>query len=108
LNKDKEQRAQRRGGGEIMRILDELEDCVPSGRSVETEVESHAVIEALNAFLRSIDRENRIIFVRRYWYADSIASMTQRYQMSESKVKSMLFRTRKKLKDYLEKEGITI
>ena len=108
LNKYKEQRTQKRGGGEIVLILDELEDCIPSGRGIEAEVETHADIEAINTFLHSIGRENRIIFVRRYWYADPIASIAKRLQMSESKVKSMLFRTRTKLRNYLEKEGITI
>jgi len=108
LNKYKEQRTQKRGGGEIALILDELEDCVPSGGSVEAEAEANAVAEAINAFLRSINRENRAVFVRRYWYADSITSITARHHMTESKVKSMLFRTRNKLKDYLEKEGVAI
>jgi len=108
LNKYKEQRTQRHGGGEIPLILDELEGCLPSDRSVEAEVESNAVIEAINAFLNSIDAENRIIFVRRYWYADSIVSIAARFQMSESKIKSIMFRTRNRLRDYLEKEGITI
>jgi RNA polymerase sigma-70 factor (ECF subfamily) len=108
LNKYKGQRTQKRGSGEIPLMLDELEPCIPSARSVEADVEAGVVIETLNAFLSSIDHESRVVFVRRYWHADSIASVAERYQMSESKVKSMLFRTRNKLRAYLEKEGITI
>lgn len=108
LNKYKEQRRKRRGGGEVALILDELEDCVPSTGSVEAEVESNTGIKAINTFLLSIESGDRIVFVRRYWYADSIVSIASRFQLSESKVKSMLFRTRNKLRIYLEKEGIPI
>lgn len=108
LNKYKAQRARKRGGGELAPILSELEDCVPSPGGVESECEANAVSEAINGFLRSIDTANRIVFVRRYWYADSIVSISSRFQMSESKVKSMLYRTRNKLKIHLEKEGIMI
>lgn len=108
LNKYKEQRTQKRGGDEVTLILDELEDCIPSSRSVESEMESRTIAEAINTFLISIESESRIVFVRRYWYADSVGSISSRFQMSESKVKSMLYRTRNKLRLYLEKEGITI
>jgi RNA polymerase sigma-70 factor (ECF subfamily) len=108
LDRYREQRAQRRGGGEIPLILDELEDCVPGTRSVEAEVEANAIVHALEAFLDSLGAGDRIVFLRRYWYTDSIASIAARFQMSESKAQSMLFRTRNKLRAYLEKEGITI
>jgi RNA polymerase sigma-70 factor (ECF subfamily) len=108
LNRYREQRAQKRGGGEIPLLLDELEECLPSARNVETEAEGNAVVQAINAFLDSLTAADRVVFIRRYWYADSIAAIAARYQMSESKAKSMLFRTRNKLRAYLEKEGITI
>lgn len=108
LNKYKEQRTQKHGGSEVALILNELEDCIPAGGSVESEFESKALMEALHAFLRSATTEERIVFVRRYWYADSILSIASRFQMGESKVKSMLFRTRNKLKIDLAKKGITI
>ena len=108
LNKYKEQQTQKRGGGEIALLLDELENCVPSKSSVESEYESNIVVEAINAFLLSLSTADRVIFVRRYWYTDSIYSIATRFQMSESKVKSMLYRARKKLKIHLEKEGVMI
>jgi RNA polymerase sigma-70 factor (ECF subfamily) len=108
LNKYKEQRTKKRGGYEVALLLDELEDCIPSGNSVEAEYEAGIIAKAIGSFLYSINTESRIIFVRRYWYVDSITCIATRFQMSESKVKSMLYRTRNKLRTYLEKEGITI
>lgn len=108
LNKYKEQRTKKRGGHEIALILDELEECIPSNGNVENQCESNIVVETIDTFLFSIEAENRIVFVRRYWYADSIQTIAGRFQMSESKVKSMLLRTRNKLKIYLKKEGVII
>ena len=59
----------------------------------------------INKFLYSLDFDSRNVFVRRYWYYDSIKDIMKRYQMSKSKIESMLFRTRKKLKEFLVKEG---
>jgi RNA polymerase sigma-70 factor (ECF subfamily) len=106
LNRYKEQRTQKRGGDNIALIYSELEECIPASRNVEAEFESGLVAGAINSFLKSLDRESRIVFVRRYWYADSIHAIAARFGMSESKVKSMLFRTRKKLRTHLENEGV--
>ena len=62
--------------------------------------------QLLNAFLASLPQQTRRVFVRRYWYADSIREIAARYQMGESKVKTMLLRARDKLRVYLESEGI--
>ena len=64
--------------------------------------------QLLDAFLEDLPRDSRMIFLRRYWYADAIAEIALRYGMTESKVKMQLLRTRAKLKDYLEREGIAI
>ncbi len=108
LNKYKEQRTKKRGGDNIAFMYSELEDCIPSSNNVEMESEANLVIDAINSCLLSMDSENRLVFVRRYWYADSIGAIATRFQMSESKVKSMLFRTRNKLKTYLENEGVIL
>ena len=108
LNKYKAQNAKKRGGTEIALILGELVDCVPSGNSVESEYEAGRIAKIIDGFLASAGAENRILFVRRYWHADSIKSIANRFSMSESKVKSSLFRTRAKLKEHLEKEGVEI
>ena len=61
-----------------------------------------------NAFLKTLNQEKRNIFVRRYWYMDSIAAISDRYGMTQSKVKSILFRIRNQLRSYLEKEGFEL
>jgi RNA polymerase sigma-70 factor (ECF subfamily) len=108
LDKYKERSAKKRGGDEIPHLLGELDDCVTSRNLVEDELEAKELAALIDSFLLSIDDASRIVFVRRYWYADSITSISSRFRMSESKVKSMLFRARNKLRDYLEKEGVTI
>ena len=62
----------------------------------------------MNAFLESLPRETRLIFLRRYWHADTIAEIATRYGITESKVKMQLSRTRTKLRTYLEKEEIQV
>ena len=70
-------------------------------------MESQELGELLNALLGTLNEETRKIFMRRYWYADSIGEIAQRYHLSESKVKTQLFRTRNALRVFLEKEGYT-
>ena len=75
---------------------------------MEEEIEGNETAAAISRFLYMVDEESRNIFVRRYFYADSVKEVADRFEVSESKVKSQLFRLRNRLKDYLEKEGITI
>lgn len=92
---------------EVVSLTGELELCVPD-RSQERKLESRELGRVLNAFLESLPRESRLIFMRRYWYADSIAEISARYGISESKVKTRLHRTRRKLRGFLEGEGICV
>lgn len=108
FDKYKARKAQKRSGDETALLLSELEDCIPDTHTVEDEFEANILEEAIENFLSTIQPNDRILFVRRYWYADSIAEISKRFDMSESKVKTSLFRTRNKLKQYLEKEGMTI
>ena len=64
--------------------------------------------EALNGFLGTLDREKRVMFLRRYWFGDPIRDIAARCAVGESKVKTTLFRLRKDLKTYLEQEGISV
>ena len=68
----------------------------------------HQVVYLLSRFLDTLPKESRLIFMRRYWYTDSIREIAARYGMGESKVKTQLHRTRNKLRQYLEKEGIAV
>ena len=89
-------------------LLDEIAECIPAGQSVEEAMESARITEVLNAFLHTLDQPSRILFVERYWYAKPVKEIAYERHYSESKVKSILFRTRKKLKVYLEQEGIVL
>ena len=92
---------------EIVELSAEMELCIPDP-SRERQMESQELAGLLNEFLETLPEESRKIFLRRYWYADSITEIAQRYQMGESKVKTRLFRTRNALRSFLEKEGITV
>ncbi len=89
-------------------ILAELEECIASIHTVEAEYEAGEIANYINKFLYTIDVQSRNIFIKRYWYSDSIAELSRQFDMSSSKVKSILFRTRNKLRFYLEKEGVNI
>lgn len=93
---------------EMNLILSELEDCLASPFSVEEEAQAGETAELISMFLKNLEQESRIVFIRRYWYSESILDIARRFHMSESKVKSMLFRVRNKLKDYLVKEGVVL
>lgn len=97
--------AAKRGGGQIALILSELDECIPSDSTVEEKLQESVLLECINRYLLSLPSLHRKIFVRRYWYASSISDIAKQYAMSESKVKSTLFRLRKQLKVKLEKEG---
>ncbi len=89
-------------------VLSEMEDCIPTASDVEQFSEDMVLKEAFNKFLKALPQIERIVFVGRYWYIGSIKDIAKQNSMSESKVKSMLFRTRNKLKKYLESEGIMV
>ena len=97
--------AEKRGAGEIPLVLDELQECIADRKSVEKEVELQELTEQIESFLEGLALTERQVFVCRYWYMDSVASICMQFGFSPSKVKTMLFRTREKLKVFLDKEG---
>ena len=88
--------------------IDELEYCVSGRNEVEAELESKKIETAINMFLRQQDKEKRGVFILRYWYFESIKSISDYTGFSQSKVKSILFNLRRRLRLYLESEGIEI
>ena len=86
----------------------EMEQCIPAPDDMECRIDDMALKDAIDGFLGSLDEERRNIFLRRYWYLDSIASISRRFSLSESKVKTTLFRCRRRFREYLEKGGYTI
>lgn len=101
-------RAQKRGGGEPALVLDELSEYISHSGNAETVVENAELTRILNEFLRNLPKEERIVFLRRYWYFEPIRDIAAGLGSSESRIKSMLSRTRKKLCTYLKKEGIDL
>lgn len=106
INRLEYNNAQKRGGGQLDGVLEELEGCVPS-RDEDYE-DSELIRKVINSFLRSLPCEKRQIFIRRYWYMSPISDIANDFGMSEGKVKMMLLRERKELKKLLEKEGVTV
>lgn len=96
----------KRGGGEIILALEELEECVSDSQTVEKAYEQKLIALVFNRFLESLQETERQIFLCRYWYLDSIADIANYYGFSNSKVTSMLYRTRKKLRAVLKKEDL--
>lgn len=92
----------------ISELDEEMESCIPSPDDVECRIEEAQLGEALNHFLGTLAEEKRNVFLRRYWYLDSITDISRRFAVSESKVKTMLFRIRSQLREYLIKEGYTL
>ena len=94
----------RKNSGETVPVpFEELENVLPS---VGTEAESLALRDAIQSFLRGLPKEKRVVFLRRYWYFESIEKIALSCGMSQSKVTSMLFRTRNELRAYLEREEL--
>lgn len=98
--------AGKRGGGETALALDELEECVAGEGGVEDEIERQELRKTVNAFLASLPAVERQVFMRRYWYMDSVSDIAEMFGFSESKTASMLHRTRGKLKARLGEEGV--
>ena len=98
--------AVKRGGGEFEVTLDELSECISNNTNVEKIVEGKLVVSTINEFLKKLPDTERNVFICRYWYADSVKSVAKQFGFSESKVKSMLMRTRTKLKQKLAEEGL--
>lgn len=92
---------------EVVSLTQEMELCIPDTER-DRELAGKELGMILDAFLRTLTPENRVVFMRRYWYVDTIAEIAARYGISESAVQMRLNRTRAKLCTYLEKEGVRV
>lgn len=106
LDRWRKAHAEKRGGGQVALSLEELGECVPATARVEQAAESGETARMISDFLWTLPRTECDLFLRRYWYLDSIEQIARCYGFSESKVKMTLKRTRDKLRVALEKEGI--
>ena len=86
--------------------LDELENCFPTSESADDELNAKELAHIIDDFLKTLDKENRIMFIRRYWYSDSIADIAELFNTSSHSVSVRLSRTRAKLKKHLIKEEV--
>lgn len=88
--------------------LDEIADCIPASFSVEDEVGAKEVADLINRFLETLDQQSRIMFVRRYWHADSLEDLAELFHKSNHYISVRLSRIRKALRQYLEEKGVSV
>lgn len=108
LDRWRHNRAAKRGGPQVELALEELEDCLPAPGRPEEHLEERETAALISRFLREQPALDRNLFLRRYWYLDSIAALADRFQISQGQVKSRLHRTRLRLKDVLLREGVAV
>ena len=108
INRYKHNMAEKRGGGELPAIFDELADCVSGNDDAVQVFEYKELIAEINRFLGTLPAEKRNIFVCRYWYTDSISDIASRYRMTYSSVSMMLSRIRTELHNYLTERGYVL
>lgn len=92
---------------EVVSLTEEMSQCIPDAQR-DREMEARELGALLDSFLRTLTTENRLIFLRRYWYVDTVGEIALRYGLSEGAVQMRLNRTRAKLSEYLAKEGIAV
>lgn len=105
LDRWRRKHADKRGGGQIELVFEELEDCIADGGNTETAMEQREMGRIIGEFLDALPAVERRVFLRRYWYMDSVAGIALDFDFTESKTVSMLYRTRQKLRAKLESEG---
>jgi len=104
VNRYHANRAEKRNGNYGL-VLDEMEECIPSGVNIETDYDAKELSTAINRFLSTLNPEDRFLFVRRYWYADSVSDLAVITKSSNNRISVRLFRLREKLRITLVKEG---
>lgn len=105
INKLKYNSAERRNS-QYNVCLEELEECISDTSTVENEISSAELSKCLNEFLDSLDEENRMLFVRRYWFMDSYKDLSSLSGMKEGTVRTRIARIKKELKEFLTRKGV--
>lgn len=96
----------KRGGGQALLALEELEECIPGGTDPEQALDEKELEAAVGSFVSGLSADEKNIFILRYWYLVPISEISQKLCCSHGKIKSSLFRTRRKLHAYLQEEGL--
>lgn len=105
FNRFQKEHAKKRGGSETVHVLEELEECIGGGSTPEEEILKQELSKEINLFLSRLPKEKRMLFVARYFYADSISEIAKRFGISENVVSVRLNRIRKALKTHLSERG---
>lgn len=108
INRRRRESAEKRGGGQAEAVFEELAGVVSGGDSVERESDRRELLRAINGFLETLPPEKRVLFVRRYWYFDSVAEIAERMGRTENQVSATLSRLRRKLREHLLEGGFTL
>lgn len=108
FNRYKHNKAAKRGGNEIVAVLDELSECISGKDNIEQEIEYKELVQSIDSFLDTLSTEKRSIFICRYWYTDSISEIAKQFNMRENTVSMTLNRIRSKLQKYLKERGYNI
>ena len=107
LSRRRKEGREKRGGGEIDLVLDELAECLPGGENAEEITERRELSRGINRMLDAMKPEERSVFLARYWLGAPIADIAARHGFTQGKVKTMLRRSRLKLQKQLREEGYT-
>lgn len=89
-------------------MLSELDDCVPAPENVEQAIDEKELTQLLNIWLDSLNQDDCSLFVRRYWYGDAVNALASEWGLLPNQISQRLLRLRKKLKAFLEKEGVCL
>ena len=108
FDKYRHKHREKRGGIGADVALSEIEEIVTGTIDVEDEIIERELVESINSFLSTLDSEERCIFLRRYFFVDDITDIAKRYARRRDNILVILSRTRKKLKEHLEREGYTV
>ncbi len=108
FNMYKKMNADKRGSGQLALILDELAEVISDENSVENNIENKELLKEINIFLNGLSQQKRIMFVRRYWYSDSVTDIAKRLGINENNVSVNLNRIRKRLRRYLYERGFEL
>jgi RNA polymerase sigma-70 factor (ECF subfamily) len=106
IDKFRSKHSKRRGGFE--ELCEELDECIPDTSSIQSQYENGQLAKTINRFIEELPEEKRVIFVRRYFYSDSVEQIAKRMGFTSSKVKTSLFRMREELRQILEKEDMLV
>ena len=98
----------KRGGNQIPFLLDELAECIPSQEDIPKKVEDAEICALCNLFLEMLSKEKRMVFVRRYWFGDSLEQLSREFELPKGLISQRLSRMRGKLKVYLEQQGVSL